>query len=118
MASLLGRYELMSIADESAQIVHPTLGSAARRTAGGGNDSAKRRLAERLATLDGAVLAVIDNRAGNRQLAKPLIDALRRRFSLSDVIHVEKDTVNVPPRPKDWADVAARATAGITLFGA
>lgn len=115
MASLLGRFGPMTLQDESAQIVHPTHGASALASR---NDAAKRRLAERNAPLEGGVLAVIDNRAGNRQLAKPLIEALRKRFGFSDVILVEKDTVNVPPRPKDWAEVAARATAGITLFGA
>lgn len=117
MGSLLGRFGPMTLQDESSQIVHPTHGAGPGALAARG-DPASRKLAERTASLAGGVLAVIDNRAGNRQLAKPLIEALQKRYEFADVILVEKDTVNVPPRPKDWAEVAARATAGITLFGA
>jgi hypothetical protein len=34
------------------------------------------------------------------------------------VIIVLKDTVNVPPRAEDWAEVTRRGTVGLALYGA
>jgi hypothetical protein len=118
MKSMLNSFGPVVVQDESAAVLDPTHGRSALRPLSERGDAAKRSLAARPATLDGAVLAVIDNKAGNRQLTAPLVAALRKRIPFADVILIEKDTVNVPPRAKDWAEVAARATAGITLFGA
>jgi hypothetical protein len=76
-----------------------------------------RGTAPRPATLDGTVLAVIDNRAGQK-FVEPLLAKLRARFTFADVIYVLKDTVNVPPRAEDWQEVVKRGTAGLALYGA
>lgn len=79
--------------------------------AGEGRDTATRQ-----AGLDNAVLAVVDN-GFNPDFAKRLIEAIRSRFRVADVIYVLKDNVSVPPRPPDWERIKARATAGIALYG-
>ncbi|HQV57973.1 MAG TPA: hypothetical protein PKV27_08165 [Ilumatobacteraceae bacterium] len=82
------------------------------------NDAAeiRRGTAGRVATLDGQVLAVIDNNT-NPGLRVGLVRKLTERFALAEVITVIKDTVNVPPRPQDWQTVTSRATVGLALFG-
>lgn len=75
-----------------------------------------RGTATRRADLENAVLAVVDN-GFNPDFAERLIEAVRSRFRLADVIHVSKDNVSVPPRPRDWERIKARATAGIALYG-
>jgi hypothetical protein len=118
MKSALNSFGPVVVQNESAAVVDPTGSRAALRPLSERAGAASRTLAKRPLSLEGAVLAVIDNKAGNRQLTGPLVEALRKRITFADVIRIEKDTVNVPPRAKDWAEVAARATAGITLFGA
>jgi len=76
----------------------------------------ERKAADRRLSLDGAVLAVIDN-GFNRQFASTVIEALSARFRLAGVLHIVKDNVSVPPRPLDWERVKANATAGIALYG-
>lgn len=80
-------------------------------------DTRVRTTAPRRDTLDGGVLAVVDNGAGAR-IRPRLIELLREQFAFKDVLVVIKDTVNVPPRPEDWAIIKARATAGLALYGA
>ena len=75
-------------------------------------------VAARVDSLDGKVVAVIDNGLGSAQgLAAALIDRLRDQFELEDVIWARKPSVSVPPRPGDWADIVDRADVGIALFG-
>jgi hypothetical protein len=81
---------------------------------GGASDD--RKTAARGVDLDGATVAVVDN-GFNPGFAKRLIEALRARFSLADVIYVLKDNVSVPPRAPDWERIKAKATAGIALYG-
>ena len=118
MTSAMHPFGPVILQDESATIVDPSRRQVTPRSLSERARASARTLAPRPAKLDGGVLAVIDNKAGNRQLVEPLVAALRRRLSFAEVIRIEKDTVNVPPRAKDWAEVAARATAGITLYGA
>lgn len=80
-------------------------------------DTRNRATATRRGSLDGQVLAVIDNGTGAR-LTPRLVERLKQEYAFEDVIVVLKDTVNVPPRPEDWAIIKARATAGIALYGA
>jgi len=75
-----------------------------------------RSAANRSRSLDGAVLAIVDN-GFNPNFGRAVIDALRASYKLGDVIHVVKDNVSVPPRPADWERIKARATAGIALYG-
>jgi hypothetical protein len=118
MASVLNQFGPVVVQNEAAAVIDPTGSRTALRSLSDRAGAASRTLARRPVSLEGAVLAVIDNKAGNRQLTEPLVAALRKRIAFAEVIRIEKDTVNVPPRAKDWAEVAARATAGITLFGA
>jgi hypothetical protein len=76
-----------------------------------------RTIAQRKSSLEGGVLALVDNRAGT-QLAAALEPRLKDHFKLAEVLWVKKDTVNVPPRAGDWAEIKARATAGLALYGA
>jgi hypothetical protein len=75
-----------------------------------------RRAASRDASLDGAVIAVVDN-GFNPGFAKRLVEVLQARFRLGEVIYVLKDNVSVPPRAPDWDRIKAKATAGIALYG-
>jgi hypothetical protein len=81
-----------------------------------GEASADRQTAARETNLNGAVVAVVDN-GFNPTFAKRLIEVLRARFKLADVIYVLKDNVSVPPRKPDWERIKAQATAGIALYG-
>ena len=58
-----------------------------------------------------------DLRAGGAFRVR-LVERLRSMFDFEDVIVVLKDTVNVPPRPEDWAEVTKRGTMGLALYGA
>lgn len=101
--------DTVRIQPESFRVLDPTAGPLA-----GAADA--RESAGRKASLDDAVLAIVDN-GFNPNFAKTVIDALATRFRLADVIHVVKDNVSVPPRHPDWERIKARATAGIALYG-
>jgi hypothetical protein len=80
--------------------------------------SQKRGLAPRSASLDGKVLAIVDNQMGSAPiLAEALLARLKETYRLADVIWVKKPSVSVPPRPEDWAKVTSSADAGLALFG-
>jgi hypothetical protein len=102
------------VRNDSFEVLDPT-----RRApvVGPGARDRARGTASRPLTLDGTVLAVIDNRAGQKFIG-PLLEKLRARFAFTDVIYVLKDTVNVPPRPEDWQEVVKRGTVGLALYGA
>jgi hypothetical protein len=104
-------YQVVTVRDEVGTVLDP-LERAAGAAAG-----ASRTTAPRLASLNGQTLAVIDNGAGQR-FRERLVERLRAMFDLEDVIVVLKDTVNVPPRPEDWAEVTKRGTMGLALYGA
>ena len=74
-------------------------------------------MADRLPSLDGAVLAIVDNGFNSPNLPEAILRRLRERADLADVVWVKKDSVSVPARPEDWAEVINRATAGLTLYG-
>ena len=101
--------ETVRIRPESFRALDPTAGPLA--AAADARESAGRK-----ASLDGAVLAVVDN-GFNPNFAQTVIDALSSRFRLAEVIHVVKDNVSVPPRHPDWERIKAKATAGIALYG-
>ena len=80
--------------------------------------SDKRGPAARSASLDGKVLAIIDNQMGSAPiLADALLARLKDDYRLADVIWVKKPSVSVPPRPEDWAKVTSSADVGLALFG-
>jgi hypothetical protein len=104
-------FESIGIRDEVGTILDPLEGSTQS------DIDSSRTIAPRPATLDGQTLALIDNRAGAR-FREILLQRLEAMFSFREVIHVVKDTVNVPPRPEDWAEVVKRGTVGLALYGA
>jgi hypothetical protein len=81
-----------------------------------------RSVASRPRSLDGKVLAVIDNgfyrQGSGMDLGDALVERIREVARLADVIYVRKDAVNVPPRPEDWQEVCHRGDVGLTLYGA
>jgi hypothetical protein len=104
-------YRSVSVRDEVGTVLDPLERATAEET------STARAVAARPASLDGQVLAVIDNRT-NIPFRERLVERLRAMFSFEDVIVVVKDTVNVPPRPEDWQQVTKRGTVGLALYGA
>jgi hypothetical protein len=101
--------QTIQVKQESFTALDPSCGDFGEKTA-------DRHAASREAGLDGAVLAVVDN-GFNPGFARRLIDVLRGRFRLAEVIYVLKDNVSVPPRQPDWERIKAQATAGIALYG-
>lgn len=81
-----------------------------------------RSVAPRPTSLDGKVLAVIDNgfykQGSGMELGEALVERIREVARLADVIYVRKDAVNVPPWPEDWQEVCRRGDVGLTLYGA
>jgi hypothetical protein len=104
-------YQVVTVRDEVGTILDP-LERAVRADA-----EAARAIAPRPASLNGQTLAVIDNGAGGPFRVR-LVERLRSLFDFDDVIIVLKDTVNVPPRAEDWAEVTRRGTVGLALYGA
>jgi len=79
--------------------------------------TAPRGLAPRLASLDGVVLAIVDNGFNSPNLPTAILRRLQREAEVADVVWVKKDSVSVPARPEDWEEVVNRATAGLALYG-
>lgn len=75
------------------------------------------RTAPRLTTLDGAVLAIVDDGFNSPGLPNAILERLRSQFDIADVIWAHKGSVSVPPLEEDWAQITARATAGLALYG-
>ena len=104
-------FQVDNVSDEVGITLDPLEGM---ETAGA---SVSRATATRPKSLDGQTLAVIDNRAGGR-FREILVQRLTAECGFKDVLLVIKDTVNVPPRPEDWAEVIKRGTVGLALYGA
>jgi hypothetical protein len=104
-------YQIVTVREEVGTILDPL----ERATAADAETA--RVTAHRPASLNGQTLAVIDNRAGGR-FRERLVERLQSMFDFDDVIIVLKDTVNVPPRAEDWAEVTRRGTVGLALYGA
>jgi hypothetical protein len=107
----MSAFDIVSISDEVGRFLDP-LHSATDQSA-----STARTLAARPGSLNDQTLAVIDNRT-NPAFRARLIERLQASFAIEDVILAIKDTVNVPPRPEDWAEVTKRGTVGLALYGA
>ncbi len=87
-----------------------------------GDGRAERTVASRPSSLDGKVLAVIDNGMGQQApglgFGEVLVRKLKEVADIADVIYVRKDAVNVPPRPEDWMEICRRGDVGLALYGA
>jgi hypothetical protein len=75
------------------------------------------RIAPRPSSLDGAVLAIVDDGFNSPGLPDAIVARLRASYELADVVWAHKGSVSVPPREEDWAVITARATAGLALYG-
>jgi hypothetical protein len=75
------------------------------------------RLAPRPGSLDGAVLAVVDDGFNSPGLPEAILARLRAAYALGDVVWAHKGSVSVPPNEDDWAVITSRATAGLALYG-
>jgi hypothetical protein len=105
--------ELVASRPEAFSVVDPGTRDAVQDAS-----PAKGGQAARLNSLEGAVVALIDNGMGSSSLLKEaLVARLKGDYGVGDVIDVRKSSVSVPPRAEDWAAITGRADAGIALFG-
>jgi hypothetical protein len=107
---------VVNVGDEVGMVCDPLAPSAVTR---------RRRslsVAPRPESLDGKVLAVIDNGMGKQApglgFGEVLAQKLQQVADIAEVIYVRKDAVNVPPRPEDWDEVCRRGDVGLALYGA
>jgi hypothetical protein len=107
---------VVSVRDEVGVVCDPLAPS----TVGPRRES--RSVAPRPESLNGKVLAVIDNGMGKQApglgFGEVLAQKLQRVVDIADVIYIHKDAVNVPPRPEDWDEVCRRGDIGLALYGA
>ena len=74
--------------------------------------------AARLSTLDGAVIALVHNgKTHGRELMSYVVDELRTRWSIADVIHVGPPSPGYGGDPDDAKPVAEEAMAAISAVG-
>lgn len=77
-----------------------------------------RGVADRPATLDGAVIGLVANGLGQ---GEPFMDALYEELgnlsAPNGAVRVLKDSVSVAPVPADWARLTSEASVAITGFG-
>lgn len=74
--------------------------------------------APRLATLDGAVIALIHNgKTHGRELMTYIVDELRARWSIAEVIHVGPPSPGYGGVVDDAKPVAEEAMAAISAVG-
>jgi hypothetical protein len=105
--------QLLIAQPETFVVVDPRTAGAAQQTG-----AQQSNLAPRLESLEGAVIAIIDNGMGSSSLLKTaLIARLRDEYGIGEVIEARKPSVSVPPLKEDWARITERADAGITVFG-
>lgn len=75
-------------------------------------------LAPRLATLDGAVLALVHNgKTHGRELMEHVVDDLRHRWDISGVVHLGPPSPGYGGDPADAAPVAEQVMAAIAAVG-
>ena len=90
-------------------LIDPTLGPS-----GDGN----RVLAARPASLDGAVLGLVNNgKARGREILQRVAENLKARHPIRDTILVTKPDSSFPAAPEDVEMLAADATAIIAAIG-
>lgn len=75
-------------------------------------------LAPRLETLDGATIALIHNgKTHGRELMEFVIDELRERWSIAEIIHLGPPSPGYGGNPDDAAPAAEAAMAAISAIG-
>lgn len=75
-------------------------------------------LAPRLATLDGAVIALVHNgKTHGRELMEYVIDELRQRWSIADVVHVGPPSPGYGGNPDEVKPIAEEVMAAISAVG-
>ncbi len=74
--------------------------------------------APRLATLDGAVLALVHNgKTHGRELMELVVDELRQRWSIAEVIHLGPPSPGYGGHPDEAKPAAEEAMAAISAIG-
>ncbi len=80
--------------------------------------SADSPLAPRLTTLDGAVIALVHNgKTHGRELMDYVVDELRPRWSIAEVIHVGPPSPGYGGHPDEAKPIAEQAMAAISAVG-
>ena len=75
-------------------------------------------LAPRLATLDGAVVALVHNgKTHGRELMEYVIDELRQRWRIADVVHLGPPSPGYGGNPDDAKPVAEEVMAALAAVG-
>ncbi|MDH3683818.1 MAG: hypothetical protein OEV40_28175 [Acidimicrobiia bacterium] len=74
--------------------------------------------APRLHTLDGAVIALVHNgKTHGRELMTYVVDDLRERWAIADVLHVGPPSPGYGGHPDDAKPIAEEAMAAISAVG-
>lgn len=74
--------------------------------------------APRLTTLDGAVIALVHNgKTHGRELMEMVVEILRERWSIADVIHLGPPSPGYGGHPDEAKPVAEEAMAAISAVG-
>ncbi len=77
-----------------------------------------RSLAERPASLDGAVIGLVANGLGEGEdFMAALYDELNNLCTPNGAVRVLKESVSVAPEPADWARLTSEVSVAITGFG-
>ena len=77
-----------------------------------------RVLADRPASLDGAVIGLVNNgKARGREILQRVADNLETKYQITDTILVTKPDSSFPAEPADVEMLAADATAVIAAIG-
>ena len=75
-------------------------------------------LAPRLETLDNAVIGLIHNgKTHGRELMEMVVDALRERWSIADVVHIGPPSPGYGGNPDDAKPAAESVMAAISAIG-
>lgn len=77
-----------------------------------------RGLAERPASLDGAVVGLVANGLGRGEpFLTALYEELNDLCAPNGAVRVLKESVSIAPEPADWARLTSEASVAITGFG-
>jgi hypothetical protein len=76
------------------------------------------RTVPRLSTLDGAIVALVHNgKTHGRELLEFVVEELKLRWSIADVVHLGPPSPGYGGDPDDAAPVAAKVMAAISAVG-